>query len=52
MVKHNVNLGKGISLDLTIHGAAGSINPWSEYIGAPYVGVRIGVCLHIYAKDG
>ena len=52
MVEQNIYLGKGISLDLTIHGAAGSMNPWSEYIGAPHVGVCIGVCLHRYAKDG
>ena len=49
MVEHNVYLGKVISID---HGAAGSINPWLEYTGAPHVGVCIGVCLHRYAKDG
>ena len=52
MVEQNIYLGKGISLDLTIHGAAGSMNPWLEYIGAPHVGVCIGVCLHRYARDG
>ena len=40
------------STKLTMHGAAGSMNPWLDYIGEPYVRVCIGICLHRYARDG